>query len=79
LLQLLLAAVAAVRFAGGEQLFDDVLVPVEALCLKERTFVMIESGPLQAVQNLLDGFRGRALQIRIFNAQNELSGMTLAG
>src|ERR1700734_100398 len=76
LLQLFLAAVAAVGFAGSEQLFDDVLVPVEALSLKEGTLVMIESGPLQAVQNLLDGFGSRALQIRIFNAQNELSGVT---
>jgi hypothetical protein len=41
LLQLLLAAVAAVGFARGQQLFDDVLVPVEALRLKEGTFVVI--------------------------------------
>ena len=76
LLQFLLAAVAAIGFAAGEQLFDDVLVAVEALGLIKRTFVVIESRPFEAIQDLLDGLRRRALQIGILDPQDELAGMT---
>jgi len=41
--------------------------------LKERALVVIETGPLETVEDLLNGFIGRALEIGILDAQNECS------
>ena len=67
-----LGAVAAIRMPARQQLPDDLLVAIEALGLIERTLVVIEPRPLHAVQDLLDGSLGRALQIGVLDAQHEL-------
>ena len=40
-----------------------------------RALIVIEAGPFHAVQNLLDGLGGRALQIRILDPQYELAAV----
>src|SRR6202030_1708515 len=64
------------RLCLGKQLFDDFLVAVKALGLKKGTLVIVETGPLQPVEDLLNGLGGRALQVRVFDSQDELSSVT---
>ncbi len=56
-----------------QHLLDDFRITVETLGLIEGSLVMLESGPFHPVQNLPDRlFRG-ALEISVFDAQNELA------
>ena len=75
LLELLLGAITAVRMTLGEQLLEHLLVAIESLGLIERPLVMIEARPLHAVENLLDGLAGRALEVRVLDAQDKFPRM----
>jgi hypothetical protein len=64
-------AVAQVGGAGVQHRLDDLAVAVHALHLVERAFVVLQAQPLHAVQDRLHRFRGRALQVGVFDAQDE--------
>ena len=61
--------------AARQQFADDLLVAIEALGLVEGSFIRLEACPLQAFQYLLDCGGRRTLEIRVFDAQHELSRM----
>ena len=71
LLELFLAAVAMVGLACRQHFLDHFLVAVESLGLIKGSLVVIEHGPFQAVENLLDGLGGRALKIRVLDPEDE--------
>src|SRR5690606_8161553 len=65
--------IAEIGAAVGQHFSDDFAVAVHALHLVERTFVMLQTQPLHAVDDGLHGFRRRAFEIGIFDAQDELT------
>ena len=70
-LQLLRRAPAVVRLPARNHLLDNCVVVGEALALIDDFAVMMQTEPVQAVENHLGGRLSRALQIRILNAQAE--------
>ena len=70
-LQLLRRAPAVVRLPARNHLLDNRVVVGEPLALIDDFAVMMQAEPVQAVENHPGGCLGRALQIRILNAQAE--------
>jgi hypothetical protein len=60
----------------ASSIFDDFPITVEAPRLIERAFTVVEAGPLETVENLLDGIVRRALQIGILDAKYKLTRTT---
>src|SRR6185436_7291041 len=71
----LLRRPATVRVTLRDQLVGDFLVARKALHLEERAFVPIDAQPLHALEDRVDRFGGRALEVGVFDAQDELSGV----
>ncbi len=71
--ELFFRAVTAVGRAVRQHAGDHFLVPVEALGLVERAEVVIEPEPLHALEDDPDRFLGRALAVRVLDAQDELA------
>ena len=69
--QFLRRAPAIVRLPARNHLLDNRVVVGETLALIDDFAVMMQTEPVQPVQNHLGGSLGRALQIRILNAQAE--------
>ena len=57
---------------GGDQAIGGLAIAREALHLEERSLVPIDAEPLQAVDDRRHRSLGRALQIGVLHAQNEL-------
>src|SRR5690606_4810495 len=74
-LDLLGAAVAVVGRAFVQHALNDLAIAVHALHLIEGAFIRCQFEPGHAIQNGLDGFRGGAFQVGIFNAQHESAAM----
>ena len=70
-LQVILRAEAGIRMAGIEQLLRGGLVEIEPLRLIERALVPVEAEPAHAFEDALDHGFGRALEIGVFDAQDE--------
>jgi hypothetical protein len=75
LLQFCLGAIAAIGAALGKHLLDDFAVAVETPRLVEGSLVVIEARPFQAVEDLLNGLGGRALEVRVLDAQHVLAAV----
>jgi hypothetical protein len=72
--EIFLAAIAAVCGPCAEHFGDDGPVPVEALRLIERPLVVLEPQPFHAFEDHLDGLGRGALEVRVFDAQDEFAG-----
>ena len=59
--------------AVGQHLGDHCAVTVHVLHLIKRTFVMLQTQPLHAVDDGLHGFGRGTFEIGIFNAQDEFT------
>ena len=68
-----LAAGTAVGAALGHQLFGAGAMHVEPFALIDEVFIPLEPIPLQALENIVGVFRVGALQIRVFDAEQELA------
>jgi hypothetical protein len=73
--QLFLAGVAIICLAAGKHLLDHFFITIHTLHLVKRAFVVIQPHPVHAVENRLYRFRGGALQICVFDTQNEGAAM----
>jgi len=73
--QLLLGAVAAVCESCVEQLLDHRAIPLVALRLEIRTFVLVEPEPAHAIQDHAHRFISGALAVGVLHAQDELAAM----
>ena len=71
LLQFLLSAKTVVAMSGGQQTLSRGLIQIHAPRLKKRTFIPSDSQPRKALQNSIHHFIGGALEVRIFNPQNQ--------
>ncbi len=71
LLELLLAAVAVVGVAVGQELRDDLAVPVHPPGLVEHALVVVEPEPLHALEDRLHGLGRGALEVGVLYAQDE--------
>ena len=72
---LLTARVAAIGTAVGKHLFDRVAIARQARGLANRPLVVIQAQPGHAVEDDLNSFFGRALQIGILDAQHEFAAV----
>src|SRR5712691_13406505 len=73
--QIFLAGPAAVRLSLRDELLGDFLVPSEALHLEKRTLVPVEPEPAHRVEDRLHRGFGRALEVRVLDAQDEFAAV----
>src|SRR3989454_2383757 len=73
--QIFLARPAAVRLSLRDELLGDFLVPSEALHLEERTLIPVEPEPAHGVEDRLHRGFGRALEVRVLDAQDEFTAV----
>ena len=71
LLQFFLGAKAIIGVSGGYEFRRILAVHFDALSLMVGAFIPVEAEPAHALQNALDHFRGGALEIGVFNAQDQ--------
>ena len=69
------AAVAVIGLAAGQHLLEHFLVAIQALGLVERAFVVIQIQPGHAVEDRLHRLGGRARDVGVFDAQDELAAV----
>ena len=69
------AAIAVIGLAVGQHLLEHFLVAIQALGLVERAFVVIQIQPGHAVENRLHRLGGRARDVGVLDAQDELAAV----
>src|SRR5690606_9206061 len=70
--ELFLRLVGIVGVAGGDQLFGDFAVAVDARGLVDGAFVVVQAQPVHRLQDRVDGFLRAALAVGVLDAQDEL-------
>src|SRR5207244_652196 len=73
--ELLLRHVVVVGVAGGDELLGDLPVARQALHLEERALVPVEAEPAHALEDRVHRGFGRALEVGILDAQDELAAV----
>ena len=71
----LLTAITVVCLVLVQQLLNDFCVATKPLCLVKRALVVIQTKPFHAIQDGPDGFRRRAFQVGVLDAQDEFAAM----
>src|SRR5437867_415045 len=74
-IELLDCAVAAISAAAAHKFFGPFAIPAQAVALIDRPFVPVDPQPLQGADDLLGMMLPRALDVRIFNAQQHFAAM----
>src|SRR5690606_10542373 len=61
------------RVSGGDELLGDFPVPVQALGLVNRAFVVVQAEPVHRLQDRVDRGLGAALAVGVLDPQDELA------